>query len=59
MLLMKIVVLVLLVIVGTSFVGATADCLRKGKCGGFGLGFVLSSIVMFFVFKILSMLIGG
>ena len=59
MLVMQIVVLVLLFIVGTSFVGATATCFKKGQHAGFGVGFMLSSVVMFFMFKILTMLIGG
>lgn len=56
---MQIISVLLLVFLGTTFIGASAGCYNKGQYGGFGLGVMLSFMVMIFTLKIVMGLIGG
>ena len=59
MVFMQIMALLLLVVLGSSFVSATVTCYKKNQNGGVGVGVMLSFIIMIFTMKILMMLLGG
>lgn len=54
----QIVGLLLLAMLGGSFIGATVKCYKKEQYGGFGLGFMLSFITLTVVAKLLMILLG-